>query len=71
MSSQTQQNLVLNRLNKGLGISKLLATHYWSITNLGDVIFVLRRKGYNILKEWRHNPKTGSRYAWCYLGVKK
>ena len=64
-TTETQEALILKRLQKGKGITQLQALIKFDCLRLSDRIFRLRRKGYNI--ETKMIEKNGKYYAEYFM----
>lgn len=62
----SQVNLVLNHLKSGRTITNAQAFELYHATRLSSIIFVLRKKGYNITTIQR--PATNSSGGTYYYG---
>lgn len=61
--SQTQNDLILNHIDKNGSISQREALMDYSIQSLTKRISELRAEGWPIVREFHHHPVTGQRYA--------
>lgn len=63
MATDTQRSAVLDHLLSGKCLTKIEAFELCGTLNLGDIIFNLRKQGYDIRTEMRLNLHTGRYYA--------
>lgn len=59
----TQQDIVLKHIRRNGSISPHEAIMDHNITRLAARVFELKERGYNIVRQMRHNPVTGKSYA--------
>ena len=64
---------VLWYMETGERLTKIEALNRFGCGNLGDVVYKLRKKGYDIRKEWKENVSRfgKKRFAEYYLHVKE
>ena len=73
----TKRDRVLQHLLKGKTITKIQALSWFRMLNLGDAVYVLRNRGYDIQHEMK--KRNGTTYAtywmeaqrWDYMMKKK
>lgn len=62
MTNQTDKRaIILNWMKSGKSITKRQSTIDFDLINLGDVIHIFRKRGYNIIRTWMYSKD--SKYA--------
>ena len=64
----TQKELIKDWLDNGKAISPLEALTKFGCFRLSHIIWLLKKEGMNIEKEWRENLDTGKRWAEYFRG---
>ena len=63
MKSKSQKQLVLEHLQQETGITSWEAIQRFRATRLSDIIYKLKRDGWNIVTINRTNPETKKQFA--------
>lgn len=67
MNQLTQNDLILHHIDATGSISQREALIEYSVQSLTKRISELRKMGYPIRTEFKHNPITGQRYARYFI----
>jgi len=62
MKKESKTSKILKHLQEGKTITNLMATHQFKTTRLGGIIYILRKRGYNIETIAVEN-QDGGKYA--------